>query len=193
MEPRGALCALEGCDQPHKHNGLCVIHYNRFYKTGSFGDFVIAKRVARGVPCLVDGCEKPAVGRGYCQMHYARLRINGDAGQAGLMRAEQGSGRITETGYRVLKTEDGYEFEHRLQMAKKLGRKLRSGENVHHIDGDRLNNDLSNLELWVVQQPSGQRLEDKIVAAKALLTEHGVSHEVFSQSSAVLGALSFGM
>jgi hypothetical protein len=49
------------------------------------------------------------------------------------------------------------------------------------------------VELWIVQQPSGQRLEDRIAAARALLTEHGLSHEVVNQSSAVLGALSFGM
>lgn len=193
MEPRGVLCALEGCEQPHKHNGLCVVHYNRFYKTGSFGEFVIAKRFPRGAPCLVDGCDKPSVGKGYCAMHYARFRINGDAGQVGLMRAEQGAGSIAEDGYRKIKTENGYEYEHRLRMAEKLGRLLRDGENVHHFDGDRLNNDPSNLELWVVQQPSGQRLADKLAAARALLTEHGLSHEVIDQSSAVLGALSFGM
>lgn len=40
-----------------------------------------------------------------------------------------------------------YVYEHRFLMEKKLGRLLISGEVVHHIDGDRLNNDLENLEL----------------------------------------------
>lgn len=42
----------------------------------------------------------------------------------------------------------GSVMEHRLLMAQSLGRPLLPGESVHHIDGDRSNNDLANLELW---------------------------------------------
>lgn len=38
-------------------------------------------------------------------------------------------------------------YEHRLLMEKALGRKLRSGEVVHHIDGNPSNNSLNNLEI----------------------------------------------
>jgi HNH endonuclease. len=34
---------------------------------------------------------------------------------------------------------------HRVAMEKKLGRKLEKGEIVHHIDGNKLNNEASNL------------------------------------------------
>lgn len=40
----------------------------------------------------------------------------------------------------------GYVQEHRLVMAHKLGRPLTANETVHHIDGDRKNNDSSNLQ-----------------------------------------------
>lgn len=41
----------------------------------------------------------------------------------------------------------GYVLEHRLAMARTLGRPLAADETVHHIDGNGKNNDPSNLQL----------------------------------------------
>lgn len=41
----------------------------------------------------------------------------------------------------------GYRKEHLIVMEKKLGRKLKKGETVHHLDGDKQNNDPGNLVL----------------------------------------------
>lgn len=43
---------------------------------------------------------------------------------------------------------DGYIAEHRLVMAKMIGRLLARTEVVHHLDHDPANNAPTNLELW---------------------------------------------
>lgn len=48
-----------------------------------------------------------------------------------------------------------YVQEHRLVMARSLGRPLRRTESVHHIDGDRSNNALENLQLRQGQHGAG--------------------------------------
>ena len=66
----------------------------------------------------------------------------------------KGGSYITNYGYRMIlkhghpnANRQGYVFEHRYIMSQNLGRPLRSDEIVHHIDHDRLNNDISNLEI----------------------------------------------
>jgi hypothetical protein len=41
--------------------------------------------------------------------------------------------------------------EHRVVMEQMIGRSLRAGEVVHHIDGNKLNNDPANLQLFASQ------------------------------------------
>lgn len=46
---------------------------------------------------------------------------------------------------------NGYVYEHVIVAEKKIGRPLRPGEVVHHIDGDKRNNAPSNLEVLASQ------------------------------------------
>lgn len=54
---------------------------------------------------------------------------------------------ITDKGYVRVNTGRTRVLEHRLVMEEILGRKLHSWETVHHIDGNRQNNEPLNLEL----------------------------------------------
>lgn len=42
--------------------------------------------------------------------------------------------------------------QHRVVMEQHIGRKLRGDEHVHHKDGNRSNNDISNLELMTISE-----------------------------------------
>jgi uncharacterized protein (DUF1330 family) len=62
--------------------------------------------------------------------------------------------RFKKNGYWCVKAENhpkayerGYYYEHILVLEKKIGRYLKKGECVHHLDGDKLNNVSENLEL----------------------------------------------
>lgn len=48
-------------------------------------------------------------------------------------------------------------YLHRIEVEKFLGRKLKSTEHVHHIDGNKVNNDIRNL--MVVSNSEHRKLE----------------------------------
>lgn len=58
-----------------------------------------------------------------------------------------------------MRTRMGYVPEHRLVMARQLGRPLTDQETVHHIDGNRQNNDPSNLQLRQGKHGKGVRMQ----------------------------------
>ncbi len=100
-------------------------------------------------------------------------------------KKRNGLGNIDKQGYKTVcvknhpnrMDEKGRIREHRLIMSEYLGRALITGENVHHKNGDRLDNRIENLELWTVGQPSGQRVIDKIKWCIEFLNGYGYKVE----------------
>ena len=169
-------CMAEGCDRTSTERGLCHGHYLRLIRNGSIDAPRPLDRRVNG-QCTVPECGRPATARGLCGTHRMRKRTTGDVRADVPVKEVAGDGHISH-GYRVVPVPSDLraltggkrsELEHRLVMAQMLGRPLTVHESVHHRDGDRLNNQPDNLELWSRYQPSGQRVADKIAFALAIL------------------------
>jgi hypothetical protein len=165
--PDHAPCSVDGCDKPNCANGLCEMHRWRMRAKGDpgpVGHLHRGRTAQPDVKCKVDECYRITRGGrdGYCRLHSARLERGLELGPAEPLRAPRGSGS-SHDGYRRIYVPDGRRvMEHVYVMEHHLGRELVPGENVHHRNGHRSDNRLENLELWLVMQPSGQRVEDLI-------------------------------
>lgn len=154
-------CSIEGCSRGSTAGrGYCPTHYQR-WRTGQPLDVVPPERMKRHGSCALDGCESDVYARGWCRLHHMRVLRTGEPGPVRQLKNAAGVGSF-DRGYHYV-TEGGQRrMSHRVVMERALGRELYPFENVHHRNGQRGQNDLANLELWVKPQPSGQRPEDLV-------------------------------
>jgi hypothetical protein len=155
---------------------MCDAHYQRFRRNGHAGPAEIRQRVS--VICVVEGCDKETCGQGLCSMHYQRQRRGRPIGDVTPLRRANGEGCTMENGYRII----AGKLEHRALMEQMLGRPLLPTESVHHVNGQRDDNRITdaldenfrsgNLELWSTWQPAGQRVSDKVAWAIELLERY---------------------
>lgn len=149
-------------------------------------EFTIAKRLLRSRKYSGKFCSLPCA--------YTKRRAHGHE----FIKSPVGTRRANQQGYFLVFQPDNFDaqrrrasgdpsnrertsgwiLEHRYVMEQLMGRALHKWENVHHIDGNRANNDPSNLELWIKTQPTGVRLADvdevygaELVAARLRIRE----------------------
>jgi hypothetical protein len=169
----GMPCEFEGCEKPVQSDGLCHAHYCQRYngmplkplKTRVLGDGRQSLQ-----PCMFTGCEKSCTSYGLCAGH-ANQRRKGRPLTFLAPKRKKGEGFI-HGGYHRRGENGKVISAHRRVMEEHLGRALDPGETVHHMNGDRLDNRIENLELWVSRHHPGRRVEDRIVDAVQILLRY---------------------
>lgn len=171
------LCGTDWCDKVLYADGLCHSCYDRRKRK-------IDTRIQRAArKCSVDGCHRAYAAAGYCHLHHQRVRLTGKPGPVDSMRRMNGEPRLGADGYVYV----GKIGQHRLVMEQILGRPLRPGENVHHINGVRDDNRPENLELWNKKQPAGQRVGDKLAWCMEFAESYADEHpEVLEWAEALV-------
>lgn len=141
------------------------------------------KKLSKNLGNCSNGCDKPIHCKGICTSCYRKwhyqIREKSRRYPNGISKEREvpiGTINLNSYGYLRIKVEKrrgqgdrDWMPHHRYVMEEYLGRKLKSFENVHHINENKQDNRIENLELWITSQPKGQRIQDLIEYAEWIL------------------------
>lgn len=172
---KGMVCKFSECDRPAHSLGFCSTHaeQNRYERLKP-----IKAEVIHGDTCSFPRCEKPwrqqsaIYPGGLCGGHATQERSGWTELRPLEIRAPNGSGHTNKKGYRSIYINGKSTPEHRYVMEQFLGRKLFSNEEVHHRNGVRHDNRISNLEIKPTRHGAGQSIPDLIAYAHEILDRY---------------------
>lgn len=75
--------------------------------------------------------------------------------KGGVSKNQEGYILVRDNSFPEMLGRSGYVLKHRVEMAKYLNRPLTKDESVHHIDGDKNNNNIENLQLRIGKHGTG--------------------------------------
>lgn len=193
----GTKCMVVGCEKPAITFHFCRTHYRRWNLYGDpfhvepmgiaakdltgkrFERLVAIKRINDGKKNIRWLCKCDC---GNETISVSGSLINGTHKSCGCYKSgptnykakpktiTNGYVSIIDKSHPRANKRTGRVREHIVVMEKMIGRYLLPHEEVHHKNGVRDDNAPSNLELWSISHPAGQRVEDKVEWAIQLLT-----------------------
>jgi hypothetical protein len=183
-------CTFEGpdgerCPNKARARGLCSSHLWQLDQ----GKELTPLRGPHGRKydhCTFPGCDKPHARWGLCTGHAAQQQRGQELrplGEPWRFPANPEGRWVDPKGYVYIKcpvpnhpnakSKAGWIAEHVWVMTQMLGRPLRKGESVHHLNNIKHDNRPENLQLWHIHQPRGAAVEDTVSWARWFLREYG--------------------
>lgn len=172
------------CHGKAKAHGLCTSHLDQLDR-GKELTPLLGRHGRKHDGCTFPGCDKPHQHGGLCTGHNTQLRRGQPLRPLGPWgRAPNPEGRwVDPKGYVYIRCPDpehpnakskpGWIAEHVWVMSQMLGRPLRRGESVHHLNNIKHDNRPENLQLWHTHQPRGTSVEDTVRWARWFLDRYG--------------------
>ena len=134
-------CSICGAT-PVRGWGWCSVHYQRWLRKGD--PLWVREKVIKA-KCSVYGCDRIEYSHSICTMHLKRQHRHGSPTYT--RPSTKGKKIIDPSGYVRINIGGKYEREHRVVMSSILGRSLEPWESVHHINGNKQDNEIKNLQL----------------------------------------------